>query len=86
LFAASAIEQMVNAGIVILLEGREQTVNYVRSPDRFTLMLSDETLIGKRRAAQRLMGETLSKVTAESTSEQIEEAFQTTLQEMSKGL
>jgi hypothetical protein len=55
LFAAKAVETMGADGLVVLLEGREQTVNYVRSPHRFTLILSDESLIGKRRAAQRLM-------------------------------
>lgn len=53
---------MQKDGIVVLLEGREQTVNYVRSPYRFNLILSDETLIGKRRAAQRVMGEALKKI------------------------
>ena len=31
-----------------------QTVNYVRSPFRFTLTMSDPALIGARRAAQRV--------------------------------
>lgn len=67
-FAAGAIEIMSKDGVSILLEGREQTVNYVRTPLRFTLTLSDETLIGKRRAAQRLMAATLG-ATAEDASE-----------------
>jgi len=62
LFAASAISTMSQAGITTILEGREQTVNYVRTPMRFTLTLSDESLIGKRRAAQRLGAATLEKV------------------------
>ena len=41
--------------LVVLLEGREQTVNYVRSPYRFELVLSHPELIGQRRAAQRIM-------------------------------
>ena len=40
---------------MVLLEGREQTVNYVRSPYRFELVLSHPELIGQRRAAQRIM-------------------------------
>ena len=55
LFAASALQMLAADGWVVLLEGREQTVNYVPTPYRFTLTLSDGTLIGKRRAAQRLM-------------------------------
>ena len=98
LFAADAISQMQKDGIVVLLEGREQTVNYVRSPYRFNLILSDETLIGKRRAAQRVMGEALKKIkhivvmnnnetpntTTEVTVEMIEETLLQTLQEMVK--
>jgi len=51
-FAAGAIEQMRAAGKNVLLEGREQTVDYVPSKFRFTLTLSDTSVIGKRRAAQ----------------------------------
>ena len=62
LFAADAVKAMGDDGLFVLLEGREQTVNYVRTPSRFILTLSDESLIGKRRAAQRLMADALSKV------------------------
>ena len=68
LFAADAIKIMSSNGITILLEGREQTVNYVRTPLRFTLVLSDDTLIGRRRAAQRLMAAAL-KVLPENCDE-----------------
>jgi hypothetical protein len=55
-FAAHAVEMMTaESNLVVLLEGRAATVNYVRSPYRFELVLSDTTLIGQRRAAQRLM-------------------------------
>ena len=62
LFASYAIEKMGEDGIFVLLEGREQTVNYVRTPLRFTLTLSDMSLIGKRRAAQRLAAGALGEV------------------------
>lgn len=62
LFAAAAVETMGKDGLFVLLEGREQTVNYVRTPFRFILELSDPSLIGKRRAAQRLMADALKKV------------------------
>lgn len=66
LFAARAIETMIShdSQLVVLLEGREQTVNYVRSPHRFNLVLSDGTLIGKRRAAQRIMADALRNLSA----------------------
>jgi hypothetical protein len=78
LFAAQAIDTMVSneENLVVLLEGREQTVNYVRSPHRFTLVLSDESLIGKRRAAQRVMAEALQYLPEEPSSKESEEVLQ----------
>ena len=76
LFASKAIERMSNSGICILLEGREQTVNYVRTPLRFTLMLSDESLIGKRRAAQRLMAAVYHDVNENSTEVDMKNALE----------
>jgi len=62
LFAAEAVRKMGEDGIFVLLEGREQTVNYVKTPLKFTLTLSDMSLIGKRRAAQRLAAAALDEV------------------------
>ena len=88
LFAAKVVEIMKNDGLVVLLEGREQTVNYVRTPHRFTLTLSDSSLIGKRRAAQRLMAEALSnkkhKLDASSTEEDVAKVLEACLEEMVK--
>jgi len=53
-FAASATQRMGNDGMVVLLEGRQQTVDYVPTRCRYTLVMSDTTLLGQRRAAQRL--------------------------------
>jgi len=55
-FAAGAAEAMRADGMNVLVEGRAQTLNYVRSPHRFELILSEPLLIGMRRAAQRMMG------------------------------
>jgi energy-coupling factor transporter ATP-binding protein EcfA2 len=66
LFASAAVDQMSQDGMVVLFEGREQTVNYVRTPHRFTLVLSDPSLIGKRRAAQRLMAMVQEKLASVS--------------------
>jgi len=82
LFAADAIRQMGEAGMVVLLEGREQTVNYVRTPLRFTLTLSDDTLIGKRRAAQRLGAAALSAVSDGATEEEIASTLDGELKKM----
>lgn len=59
-FARDALEKMRMDGKNILLEGREQTVNFMPTPFRYTLTISDSTLVGKRRAAQRLAAATLS--------------------------
>ena len=53
-FAASAAQQMGADGMIVLLEGREATVNYIPSKFRYTLSMSNPKLIGERRAAQRI--------------------------------
>jgi len=53
-FAGNAVQKMGEAGTVVLLEGREQTLNFIPSPYRFCLTMSDTTVIGARRAAQRI--------------------------------
>ena len=58
-FAAGATRAMGEDGLIVLLEGRQQTVDYVPTPFRYTLTMSDTTVLGQRRAAQRLGAETL---------------------------
>lgn len=53
-FAGAACKQMGEDGMSVLLEGRAQTVDYIHSPHRFELVMSDAQLIGMRRAAQRI--------------------------------
>ena len=55
-FAAAAAEAMRADGMNVLMEGRAQTLDYVRTPHRFELTLSDPNIIGMRRAAQRMLG------------------------------
>ena len=62
LFASKACQEMAQAGVSVLLEGREPTVNYIETPHRFELVLSDPTLIGKRRAAQIVAAKALEKL------------------------
>ena len=66
LFASNAMQRMTleTSNLFVLLEGRAQTVDYVLTPHRFSLILSDGSLIGKRRAAQRLMAQTLKEMEA----------------------
>jgi len=63
-FAAGAAETMRADGMNVLMEGRAQTLNYVRTPPRFELTLSQPLVIGKRRAAQRMMGAAQAKLKA----------------------
>ena len=82
LFAANAVDVMGKDGFVVLLEGREQTVNYVRTPYRFCLILSDESLIGKRRAAQRIMADALDNLPNGSSDQQVTDALDQSLTKM----
>lgn len=85
LFASEAIEQMVSADdeeIVVLLEGRQQTVDYVRTPFRFVLTLSDSSLIGKRRAAQRVMAAALEKAQEGDSEDKIGSILEEELEKM----
>jgi cytidylate kinase len=86
LFAAQAVQTLCEAGIIVLLEGREQTVNYVRTPHRFSLVLSDESLIGKRRAAQRIMASALPRVQSSEAGDDVTSAVDATLAELVQGL
>ena len=82
LFASDAIKILIEDGIFVLLEGREQTVDFVRTPLRFTLTLSDMSLIGKRRAAQRLAAGALGEVKEGASEEEITVALDGQLAKM----
>jgi len=83
-FVQGALQEMVADGMSILLEGRGQTLNYIRTPHRFCLVLSDEQIIGKRRAAQRMMAEALKSVGDEATDDAVLEALSASLESLSK--
>jgi len=61
-FAAGAADAMRADGMNVLMEGRAQTLNYVRTPHRFELTLPDPIIIGQRRAAQRMMAKAVEKL------------------------
>merc|ERR1719473_2099196 len=50
-FVQGALSKMAADGVNVLLEGREQTLNYIRTPHRFELVLEDTNIIGMRQAA-----------------------------------
>jgi energy-coupling factor transporter ATP-binding protein EcfA2 len=88
-FAAKAVERMQRDGCFVLLEGRAQTVDYVRSPFRFNLTLSDGRLIGQRRAAQRVMAETWHRLQKDGSNvnpAEIEKTLLQVLHEMVQGI
>lgn len=49
-FVQGALDKMAADGINCLVEGREQTLNYLRTPHRFELVLDDSSIIGQRQA------------------------------------
>ncbi|KAH9599413.1 Cytidylate kinase domain [Trypanosoma melophagium] len=59
-FAASAVKELSEAGYNVILEGRAQTLNYIPTPLRFELVIDDVSVLGERRAAQRVMARALS--------------------------
>mmetsp|Transcript_63157 Transcript_63157/g.131335 ORF Transcript_63157/g.131335 Transcript_63157/m.131335 type:complete len:313 (-) Transcript_63157:191-1129(-) len=59
LFAADACTRMGADGSVVLVEGREETVNFIPTQFRFCLTMSDMQIIGKRRAVQRVVAEAI---------------------------
>jgi len=75
MYASSAISKMINEtqDLVVLLEGRQQTVNYVKSPYRFVLKLKEEGVVGKRRAAQRIMAGVLDAIGDDVSDEKVAE-------------
>lgn len=61
-FVSEALGKMAAAGINVLVEGREQTLNHIRSPHRFELVLDDNSIIGKRQAALQVGGKAWDEV------------------------
>mmetsp|Transcript_1978 Transcript_1978/g.2811 ORF Transcript_1978/g.2811 Transcript_1978/m.2811 type:complete len:382 (+) Transcript_1978:8-1153(+) len=61
-FVQKALKDMTKDGVTVLLEGREQTLNYIRTPHRYELVLADTNVIGMRRAAQRMGAEALQDI------------------------
>ena len=58
-------------------------MNYVRTKNRFTLVLSDESLIGMRRAAQRMMAGALKSIgDADAGDTTVEKSLVDTLETM----
>merc|ERR1711972_820958 len=80
-FAGNAVQKMGEAGTVVLLEGREQTLNFIPSPYRFCLTMSDTTVIGARRAAQRIAAAAVTRIDAHG-DDNVQDAVRASLAEL----
>lgn len=59
---SAGLAKMAADGFNVLVEGREQTLNHLRTPHRFELVLDDPTIVGKRQAALQVGGKAWDKV------------------------
>ncbi|CAE7398434.1 RAP [Symbiodinium pilosum] len=63
-FVQKALALMAAGGTNVLLEGREQTLNHIRTPHRFELVLDEPVIIGMRQAALQMGAKANDKVKA----------------------
>jgi len=68
-FVQDALGKLTAAGVNVLVEGREQTLNHIRSPHRFELVLDDPVIIGMRQAALQMGAKAYDKVKVDPTSD-----------------
>ena len=85
-FAAAAATKMGEDGLIVLLEGREATVNYIPSPYRYTLTMSDTAVLGQRRAAQRVAAAVLKEFPEGADDGKLAESVRTNSTKMAEGL
>jgi cytidylate kinase len=86
-FASGAVEKLGAAGFNVLVEGRSQTLDHVRTPYRFELTLSDPRIIGMRQAAQRMMAQAQAGLEGSTPApEAIHAELQTALKGMAASL
>jgi len=82
-FVQIALDKMAAGGINVLVEGREQTLNYIRTPHRFELTLADPTVIGMRQAAL-MMGAKAYEQVKDKEGADIKAALDASLAELVK--
>lgn len=85
-FVQGALSQMAASGVNVLLEGREQTLNYIRTPHRFELVLKDVNIIGMRQAALVMGAEADKKIKSkpQASIEDVRAALEEALAKMAK--
>eukprot|EP00929_Paragymnodinium_shiwhaense_P010173 TRINITY_DN1146_c0_g2_i1.p1 TRINITY_DN1146_c0_g2~~TRINITY_DN1146_c0_g2_i1.p1 ORF type:complete len:307 (-),score=114.27 TRINITY_DN1146_c0_g2_i1:281-1201(-) len=82
-FVQGALDKMAAGGINVLVEGREQTLNYIRTLHRFELILDDSTIIGKRQAALQMAGKAYEQVKGKDGAD-VKAALDAALAELAK--
>ncbi|CAE7229750.1 unnamed protein product, partial [Symbiodinium pilosum] len=85
-FAQQALHQAAAAGRVVLLEGREETLDFIPSEYRFRLVLPESCnlLRGQRRAAQRILGEA-REILAKEEVDTVEDVLIKAMHAVAKG-
>jgi len=61
-FAANSCRQMVDDGTVVLVEGREQMLDYIPTHYRYCLIMDPIERLGFQRAAQLLAGDIIASL------------------------
>lgn len=57
-FVRGAVDLLTReGGVDVIVEGRAETVDFIVSENRYELVMADGSVIGMRRAAQRVAGE-----------------------------
>jgi len=69
--ADGIVKKLLQRGFTVIMEGRKATLDYFDSPHRFTLTLSEKTLLGKRRAAQKIAARALELLTPEADEKDV---------------
>lgn len=85
-FVQVALRKMSAAGVNVLLDGREQTLNHIRSPHRFELVLNDSIVIGQRQVALQMGAKALKSLPAgsDSSPSAVHKALEQALVELDK--
>ena len=86
LFIKDALEILKEDAFVVLLDGREPSMNYVPTPNRFELILSDPNVIGNRRAAQLVGAAALESVNEDASDEEVAAALNEALETLASSV
>ncbi|KAG5502939.1 hypothetical protein JKF63_04712 [Porcisia hertigi] len=79
-FAASAVKKLSSEGYNVILEGRSQTLDYISTPLRFELVIPDVSVLGQRRAAQRVMAKALEIIGDGTSDDEVNSALHKALE------